>query len=217
MKAQQLKNKGIVALYNFWIFQSLFVVTILLSVPFAFCEDPPSLSDLKGAFILNFIKFARFSDKGSNLTVCVYKNPQVVEFLTKNTPPSIQERPVIIKDLTSPADSNACNVAYVPSGKQAVTRGLLLITDEGGEGVIELLLRDEKLVFGISSEKASLAAISFPSQVMSLAVQLGSISRYNVSDKEFVYNKQSNARNAYYGPRLDTPRNGDVYSLPRLG
>lgn len=217
MRPNQQTNQAVVASHTYWIIQCVCIIVLLVSSAVASAQEQPSLSELKGAFILNFIKFARFPASSSDLTVCVHQSPQVADFLRKNSPKSIQERTVIIKESTTSTDSSSCNVAYVPMGKISISRGLLLITDEGGGGVIELLLRDDKLVFGISSVNATQAAISFPSQVMSLAVQLGSISRFNVNSKALVNYEQSNASDFDNNTRLDAAGNWDVYSLPRLG
>ena len=181
-------------------------------------EIGTSINDLKGAFILNFIKFARFEAEPKLFTLCISKSPQLIDFFKKNAPESIQDKKLIVKGSDSDADINTCNVVYVPNGKQVgIKKGVLLITDQDGGGVIELILREDKLVFGINTAKAQSAQLSFPSQVMSLAIQLNTLSNNDFFFKKFVNYKQGHDSNATDHTDRITLSDSNVHWVSRLG
>jgi hypothetical protein len=181
-------------------------------------EQSPSVKELKGAFILNFIKFVRFENEPKSFTACVVKDRQVFDFLNKNAPKTIADKTLNVKFSDSDSDSYSCNVVYIANGKQLEARkDTLIITDQSGGGVIELMLQDDKLVFGINSIKAQSANLSFPSQVMSLAVQLSSLSNNEYFFEQFIDNQQSNSSNFAYNTSRNVYGDSDVYRLSRVG
>jgi hypothetical protein len=181
-------------------------------------EQSPSVKELKGAFILNFIKFVRFKNEPNIYTACIIKDRQVFDFLDKNAPKKIADKTLNLKFSESESDVSLCNVVYIANGKQLEARkDTLIITDQSGGGVIELMLQDDKLVFGINSTKAQSANLSFPSQVMSLAVQLSSLSNNEHFFEQLINNEQSNSSYFADNASRNVYGDSDVYRLSRMG
>lgn len=156
---------------------SLIILSILILfyslVPASYADV--SVTQLKAAFLVNFIKFAHFEvDNQKELKICVVEDSQLSNILKESAPNLVASTPLSIKLLGKLDDISACTLVYIHKSQGINVRvDQLVVTDEGGEGIIELIPTGEKMTFGLNFEKLRKSQVTFPAQVMNLAVKLG--------------------------------------------
>lgn len=158
-----------------------------------------SIDELKGAYLINFVKFARFEEKVSDMTICIVDRPQVYEYINEKLPSTINDININIKNLSNTDDINSCNIVYTSQlGEQINFYSFLTITDSGGGGIIEFIELDNRLKFTVDVRKASQAKVSFPVHVLNLAVRKDELSLYEqVPTHSICFNKSIDSHITY--------------------
>jgi hypothetical protein len=156
------------------------IFALLLSIfviNWASLVQAADIEELKGAYLINFIKFARFEQKLNEILVCVPGGSQLYDYLKEKLPDSINESKISLKQMNDKDDINSCNILYISRlGGQATNNTALTITDQSGGGVFEFVELDDRLRFTVDLSKATRVKVTFPVQVLNLAVRKDSLS-----------------------------------------
>jgi len=156
---------------------------LLPSVPLA---QPVNESELKAAFIYNFILFTEWPvdtafERGT-LSICVRPNGVLQQPLQRLTDKSVNGRKIAVRPLV-PADMlRACHVVFLDAGDRdywkkirtdAAQLPLLTISDDGEfvpeGGIIVLEMSHDRIVFDIDTRAAGKARLVLSSKLLRLA------------------------------------------------
>jgi hypothetical protein len=187
-----------------------FLITFL----FAWNSHAVSISELKGAYLINFIKFARFEVAIDKIEVCIHKEKEILQFLEEKAPKEVSNIKVNIKDLSELNEIDHCNIVFIPNYNLYNSfreKPLLILTDEGGGGAVEFIEINEKLKFAINMRKIAESNITFPVQVLQLAIQRDNVSLFDKSLLDSRFAKNSDIYNTHetsiFAPSWLTLRN----------
>lgn len=145
-------------------------------------EVEPALR-VKAAFLYNFAKFTTWptsvTARGGPLGLCVLGDAGLAAALEAIEGKDVNGRPVMVRRLASPSDTEGCWMAFLPAGTsvaalRAMSRpGLLTVGDSPGFGragaVINLYLAGGKVRFEVNVAAAKRAEVSLSSKLLNLA------------------------------------------------
>jgi hypothetical protein len=174
-------------------FVSLSLIWLLLAGGIGRAQDsPPTEYQIKAAFLFNFAKFvewppAAFSGGTSPIIIGILgENPFHEELARMVQSKTIDGRPLVVKELHSPAEAVNCHILFISTSEKArlpqILKGLkgagvLTVgeTDHFTEngGMINFVLKGAKVRFEINKDAAASAGLKISSKLMSLALRPG--------------------------------------------
>jgi len=163
------------------------VVIIALFVGFAEAEESPSLEyRVKAAFLYRFADYVNwpssaFESASSPFTICLIGGDPFGSMLDKLAAGErLAGRPIVIKRAQSLPESSGCQVAYVGRKVDLSTllylqgKPVLTVTDgvdeAGPHGIINFVLRDNRVRFDIDMGIARANGLTISSRLLSLAL-----------------------------------------------
>jgi hypothetical protein len=174
-------------------FLSLGLIGLLLAIGDGRAQEPqPTEYQIKAAFLFNFAKFvqwppAAFAGVTSPIVVGVLgENPFHDDLARTVRNKTIDERPLVIKEFSSPIEATNCHILFISAseknrlpeilkglkGTSVLTVGEMEHFTESG-GMINFVLRGKKIRFQINNDEASRAGLKISSKLMSLALGPG--------------------------------------------
>ena len=143
--------------------------------------------NVKAALLLNFARFIEwpggaFADSRTPVSVCVFgENPFADALERALQGETVQNRPLVARQVTSPADSATCHLLFVPSGTEpraraamhqprshAVTVGESPRFDAMG-GAVTLVLQDGRVRFKVNLRPVEERGIRISARMLQLA------------------------------------------------
>jgi hypothetical protein len=154
--------------------------------PAASAETKASEAQLKGAFVVGFMRFVRWAPDampppGAPFAVCIMDDSAVLAALVSQTGVNVQNRTISARSIDQSADLASCHVLYLGKDSvhdaRVVTRALerrsILTVSDWGEGldaaVIRFRLEGERLAFDVDLDAASEAHLDVGSQLLGVA------------------------------------------------
>ena len=155
-------------------------------------EPPPTEYQIKAAFLFNFAKFVEWPPR----VLTEAKSPIIIGILGENPfhedlaqvvrNKSIDQHPLLIHELRSPAQAANCHVLFISTSEKkrlpeifAALKSASVLTvgemdqfTEAG-GMINFVLVGTKIRFEINQEAATSAGLKISSKLMSLAMRPG--------------------------------------------
>jgi hypothetical protein len=155
-------------------------------------ESQPTEYQIKAAFLFNFAKFvqwppAAFPQKTSPIVIGILGESPFHDDLARTIrDKSIDDRPLVIKELRSPAQATQCHILFISTsekkrlpeileslkGANVLTVGEMDHFTENG-GMINFVLLGKKIHFQINREEATKAGLKISSKLLSLAMRPG--------------------------------------------
>jgi hypothetical protein len=168
------------------------VLTLLIAGA-ALAQVPPLESAVKATYVYKFAAFvewpeASFTSDDSPLTICVAGDDgpgRLIGQAAKGQ--AVGRHPIVVRRLTQAVPPLACHVLYVAGLRAdaigayldaAAGAGVLTVTDSADErpsqGVINFLVRDNRVRFEIDLEKAARQRLAISSKLVNLALRVQS-------------------------------------------
>lgn len=155
--------------------------TLLLGAGLAAqAADPPSASQVKAAYLAKFPFYvewppAALPAPGAALQLCVVgDDPFGVALDEAVAAQPVQGRPMQVRRLRTLQRDSGCHVAYVPPDlRTEPLRGTaVLLVSEGpnGGGIINFVLRDQRVRFTVDDEAAFQNGLTISSKLLSVAL-----------------------------------------------
>jgi hypothetical protein len=172
---------------------SLGLIWLLLIGPNGHAQDsPPSEYQIKAAFLFNFVKFvewppAAFSGGASPIVIGILgQNPFHDDLSQMVRSKTVDGRPLEVRQLHSLADAANCHMLFISASERSrlpeiinSLKGTTVLTvgdtdhfTENG-GMINLVLKSDKVRFEINKNAATSAGLKISSKLMSLALRPG--------------------------------------------
>jgi YfiR/HmsC-like len=152
----------------------------LCAVPFAATAAEPLEASVKAAYLAKFAFYvdwppAAFSAPTAPVVVCIVGDDAfgalVEEAATGQT---VQGHGIAVKRLKSVARDSGCHIAYVGAeAKLDVLKGspVLVVTDgQGGNGMINFVLRDNRVRFTVDDDLAAQFGLGISSKLLNVAL-----------------------------------------------
>jgi hypothetical protein len=155
-------------------------------------ESPPTEYQIKAAFLFNFAKFiqwppAAFAAATSPIVIGILgENPFHEDLARMIRHKTIDGRPLALKELGSAAEAAHCHILFISASEKGrlpeILKGLkgtsVLTVGETDHfiesgGIINFVLKENKIRFQINHEEATKAGLKISSKLMSLAVPAG--------------------------------------------
>jgi len=163
-------------------------LAISLACAPAWAQQPPLVAAIEAAYLTKFPPFVDWPDgreERTSLTLCVLDDDQVSELAEtaakKILPPAHTE---IVRRLESPTRIEGCDILFIgpatgtgigPVLDAAASKPVLTITagePEGRKGIINFVVKDDRLRFEIDDAEAARHALRISSKLLSLAVSV---------------------------------------------
>jgi hypothetical protein len=155
-------------------------------------ESQPTEYQIKAAFLFNFAKFvewppAAFAGGTSPIVIGILgENPFHDDLARMTRNKTVDDHPLVIKEIRSPAEATNCHILFIGSseknrlpeilkglkGTSVLTVGEMDHFTESG-GMINFVLRGNRIRFQINSDEATRAGLKISSKLMSLALRPG--------------------------------------------
>jgi len=155
-------------------------------------QTAPSEYQIKAAFIFNFAKFvdwppSAFSNLNSPIVIGILgDNPFHDDLARTIHNKTIEDRPLVIEELRVPSEATNCHILFISSSEKdrlpeilkslkdtsVLTVGEMDHFTESG-GMINLVIRDQKIRFQINNGEATKARLKISSKLMNLALRPG--------------------------------------------
>jgi hypothetical protein len=155
-------------------------------------ESSPTEYQIKAAFIFNFAKFVvwpptAFAEVTSPIIIGILgDNPFHDDLARTVRNKTIDDHPLVIKELRAPSDATNCHILFISSSEKnrlpeilkslrdasVLTVGEMDGFTENG-GMINLVIKDQKIRFQINNGEAAKAGLKISSKLMSLALRPG--------------------------------------------
>ncbi|HUH95218.1 MAG TPA: YfiR family protein [Casimicrobiaceae bacterium] len=148
-------------------------------------------SAIKATYLYKFAPFVNwpegsFESPSSPLRICVLGNDAVGHLVEEAAQdPKIAPRPVVVRRLPSIGPDSGCHIAYLAPGSEAPVaatlqrlRGsaVLTVTDDARDartrGIINFVVRDNRVRFEIDLAAAAEAGFAISSKLLNLAVSV---------------------------------------------
>jgi len=187
---------------------------LLVIIFFLFCAfnaQAAEIHQIKAAFLLNFLKFARFSQTLEQMTICIMDNKLIFDEISSMAPKEIEGHELRVKLLNTSDDYKECLLLYSSKLVKDLRTNQLLVTDENEGGIIEFITKGEKLSFGIRLRACQKSGIEFPAQVLSLAVPILEDTKEGTFQKNEQVSKNLTSIKKNYRGNINY-RFNDVYS-----
>ncbi len=144
-----------------------------------------SESQLKAAYLINFLKYIEWPVAKSTVTICLFGRDSLGPYLAPYEGRSIAGKELRIRRINSPDQLADCQELFVPDTEDARFAAILrwadkqaILTVSDGEyfardgGSISLIRQDGRLQFDINAEAMGRAGLKPSSQMMRLARQV---------------------------------------------
>jgi hypothetical protein len=167
----------------------LLALLLLAGMSMQCCSAGLSETQLKSAYVFNFIKFVEWPAgairPGDNLRLCLIGNDELHASLSALNGRKIGEHELQLVDVYSNPAGNACNVLFIGEHEQRRlvsiikslgTAPVLTISDIPGfaerGGGIGLLNRNNKMLFEVNLASTRQAGLRLSSQMLNLAASI---------------------------------------------
>lgn len=167
----------------------------LLSVLFSACLTQPlmaadaivaSENTVQAAFIYNFALFTEWPEPlAGHFTICVLASAPVFEALQPFRAKQVRGNPVLVTQITSAAQINACQILFIGHSEHAAIKNLsrqlakspiLLVAEENSfdpqNVTITLVPQQGRIGFKINHTSAQASALIISSRLLKLAQQV---------------------------------------------
>ncbi len=152
---------------------------------------PRPESQVKAAFVYNFVQFVRwpdaaFADAASPLVLCVVGADPAGDELDALSGRTVQGRPMVVKHATALEEAGECHVLYLDgaaaerwtrTGPKREAKPVLAIADQQGfaarGGLINFFKAGGRIRFAINRAAAQRAGLTISSKLLSLAEIVG--------------------------------------------
>jgi hypothetical protein len=145
--------------------------------------DPTSDTQVKAAFLYNFAMFAEWPASAQPLTMCIVGDTRVASALVETVRDKrLDGRVLEVKGIGSDAPMLTCDVLFISASetrRAAAVLGtlralpILTVSDSPGfaraNGIIELVVENERMHFAINTDAATRAGIRLSSRLLGLA------------------------------------------------
>lgn len=158
----------------------LLVVEMIAAAQSARAAEPIEYS-VKAAYLAKFAFYVdwppdAFASPASPIVLCVVGEDPFGHLLDEAvTGQAVQGRTLAVKRIKTLARESGCHIAYVGSESVRVelTKGLpvLVVTDtQGGNGMINFVLRDNRVRFTVDDDTAAQNGLAISSKLLSVAL-----------------------------------------------
>lgn len=163
----------------------------LICSQLAIAQVPALESAVKATYVVKFPAFVEWPSRAfaavdSPLVVCVVGEDTVGKLIEEAAGGQvIESHPVVVRRMSQEAALDGCHAMYVAGLREQAVAGfleavrgkpVLTITDSGDErksqGVINFVVRDNRVRFEIDLEKAAQQRLSPSSKLVSLAIRV---------------------------------------------
>jgi hypothetical protein len=170
-----------------YIMSAIAAAWIFVTPAVSSAADSTSLEyQIKAALLIKFGSYVdwprtAFSAPNSPLNVCVAGEDPFGDILDSTASGQrVDERPVQIRRVKAVARDSGCHILFVASDSQRTVQaleglrgaGMLTVTDSGtggGAGIIDFVVRDNRVRFDINDDAAAQNGLAISSKLLSLA------------------------------------------------
>lgn len=157
---------------------------LALAVPVTFGEVT-SESQLKAAYLVNFLKYVEWPTARSTVNICLFGRDSLGPYLANYEGRQIAGRELHIRKVTSPEQLADCQELFIPDTEEARISAVLrwvdkqaILTVSDSEnfvregGAIALIRNDGRLQFDVNNDAIGRANLKASSQMLRLARQI---------------------------------------------
>ena len=162
----------------------LFALSATLAVPASF-GDVASESQLKAAYLVNFLKYVEWPSNQGPITICLFGRDSLGPYLAPYEGRQVAGRDLRIRRVTTPDQLGECQELFVPDTEEArfsavlrwVDRQSILTVSDADVfvrdgGAISLIRNDGRLQFDVNANALARANLKAQSQMLRLARQV---------------------------------------------
>ncbi|WP_051453159.1 YfiR family protein [Dechloromonas agitata] len=159
-------------------------ICLALAIPSTFGEVT-SESQLKAAYLVNFLKYVEWPASRSTINICLFGRDSLGPYLAGYEGRQIAGRELRIRKVSSPEQLTDCQELFIPETEEARVGAVLrwvdrqpILTVSDVEtftrdgGAIALIRTDSRLQFDVNHEAIGRAGLKASSQMLRLARQI---------------------------------------------
>ncbi len=159
-------------------------IGLALAIPSTFGEVT-SESQLKAAYLVNFLKYVEWPASRSTINICLFGRDSLGPYLAGYEGRQIAGRELRIRKVSSPEQLTDCQELFIPETEEARVGAVLrwvdrqpILTVSDVEtftrdgGAIALIRTDSRLQFDVNHEAIGRAGLKASSQMLRLARQI---------------------------------------------
>lgn len=164
--------------------QLALAVGLVLAIPSTFGEIT-SESQLKAAYLVNFLKYVEWPGTRSTVSICLFGRDSLGPYLANYEGRQIVGRELRIRKVSTPDQLADCQALFIPDTEEARIGAILrwvdrqpILTVSDVEtfvrdgGAIALIRNDGRLQFDVNAEAINRANLKASSQMLRLARQV---------------------------------------------
>jgi len=166
------------------VYRLALAIGLALAIPSTFGEVT-SESQLKAAYLVNFLKYVEWPASRSTINICLFGRDSLGPYLAGYEGRQIAGRELRIRKVSSPEQLTDCQELFIPETEEARVGAVLrwvdrqpILTVSDVEtftrdgGAIALIRTDSRLQFDVNDEAIGRAGLKASSQMLRLARQI---------------------------------------------
>lgn len=166
------------------VYRLALAIGLALAIPSTFGEVT-SESQLKAAYLVNFLKYVEWPASRSTINICLFGRDSLGPYLAGYEGRQIAGRELRIRKVSSPEQLTDCQELFIPETEEARVGAVLrwvdrqpILTVSDVEtftrdgGAIALIRTDSRLQFDVNHEAIGRAGLKASSQMLRLARQI---------------------------------------------